>query len=508
MKKIFVTTPIYYPNDKLHIGHLYTTTIADVISRFHKLIGNEVFFTTGSDEHGQKILDKAKESGYEDPKKYVDKIILNFLELWKSYDINYDKFIRTTDKYHLKTVEKVLKILSNSNLIYKGFYDSDYCVSCEEYFTLFQNKTNNCPNCNKKLLKISEEAFFLKTKILAKWLIDYFNDNKEFIFEKTKNELVHNFLNNEFTDLCISRKNLKWAIPISIEKDFGLYVWVDALINYLSSTNMYDEKSKLYNEIWKNDNTIIYHIIGKEITRFHCIYWPMLLKHLNIRQPNRIINHGWLITKEGKMSKSKGNIIDPMKLLDNWSSDVIRFYLISEISFKNDHLFTIENLTNTYNSHLSNNFGNLISRYFGMMLKYFNNDLSLIKKINISSISSEYKKTIVNAQVLYDEAINFYKKCELDKAIKNSLKISEIANKLIEFKKPWILINEDKNKTKELFLVIMNLINYTNFLLSPVLVKKSNDISKAFGFNYKNNKPEINDNNINVESFNFFPRIT
>ncbi|BDV03801.1 MAG: methionine--tRNA ligase [Candidatus Hepatoplasma scabrum] len=455
MKKIFITTPIYYPNDKLHIGHAYTTILADIYKRYKKMQGYEVFFLTGSDEHGQKITEKARQEK-QNEKEYVDKIIENFKLLWAKLNINYDYFIRTTDKYHEQFVQETFQELLTKSYIYKGKYKGLYCKYDETFFTEKQALVGNiCPECKRKLVSLEEESYFLKVTLFKNWIKEKLQKTDLLTPNHLKKELINNFLDKSFSDLSITRKSIRWGISLLNDKNYVIYVWFDALLNYLSVFKNKESKYKV-TDIWKKDsNWEILQIIGKEITRFHALYWPIILKMKNYRTP-KIFAHGWIVTDQGeKMSKSKNNAIDPLFLIDKYGSDAIRFYLVKNIALGEDGRFSENLLIKTINGILVNKYSNLIARTDKMLNKYFAGFIP--QEIIYSDYEINLSKEINNFKNNYYKFMDQFK---LNQAIDEIIKYIETLNKYIENKEPW------KEKDQKYLKVILNFLTKNIFDLS------------------------------------------
>ncbi|QHX37069.1 methionine--tRNA ligase [Spiroplasma sp. BIUS-1] len=485
MKKTFyVTTPIYYPSGNLHIGHAYTTTLADVVSRYKKENGFEVFFLTGSDEHGQKIEQKAQENNLK-PKEYVDEIVKGFVNLWKILDIEYDRFIRTTDEDHVFAVQQIFTELLEKDLIYPSTYKGKYCISCEEFLTTEQMDENFVHNvCGKEAKDFEEETYMLRVSKFQKYLQDLFETN--FLEpEARKKEMLNNFINNDLEDLSVTRVSFNWGIQIKENPKHVIYVWLDALSNYITALGFKSKDDSLLKKFWSEDTEIL-QIIGKEITRFHSIYWPVMLDSLGLKAPNKLLSHGWILSGDKKMSKSIGNVLDPVEIINTYSSDALRFYIINNLPTDKDGSFTNELFIESFNNNLANNVGNLISRVSNMIIKYFDGILP--------------KKDISNHWLVKKglETIEDYKKnmdkYEMSEATQCVLKLGQECNKFIEDSKPWALEKEGKNEELlEVLSVLQKNIVIISYLLKPILVKSYPNMIKQMGLN-----PEsINFENIN-----------
>ncbi len=480
-KKIFISTPIYYPNDKLHIGHAYTTVLADYLSRYKKLDNYNVYFVTGSDEHGQKIEDRAKEENIS-PKKFVDNIIENFKLLWNLLDVNYSNFIRTTNPIHEEKVRNIFNELLNKDLIYKGQYSGWYCKSDESFFTEHQLKDGKCPECGREVKLINEDTHFLKVSEFSNWIKDVLLNTKLLTPDHRNKELVNNFL-NDLKDLSVTRNTFTWGIKVNENSNDIIYVWLDALINYIS-TFLIENKSDdiIWNEedVWgENSNVEIIQFVGKEITRFHAIYWPILLKMLNYRMP-KVFAHGWIITKDGdKMSKSKGNVIDPINLINEYGSDSLRFFLTLNIKTGEDGYFSNEDFINSINGILVNKYSNLISRTLKMLETQYNSVVPKISKINNEDISNK-TNDVIN---FGNETLKHYKTLNdnlmFSEAIKEVIKYIEKLNLYVDLTQPWKL----NSSNDELSLIINTLITgfwNVSVLLSPLLPKAKIEVENIY----------------------------
>lgn len=499
-KKYYITTPIYYPSAEFHIGHCYTTIIADAISRYKRLTGYEVFFQTGSDEHGEKIEKKAAEKRVT-PKEYVDKIIENAKDLWSSLNISYDYFIRTTDKNHEEAVQKIFKQLYDQGDIYKGEYKGLYCIPCESFWTESQLIEGNCPDCGRPVKEVSEEAYFFKLSKYQKRLVEFYEKNPNFILPLSrKNEMLNNFINPGLEDLCVSRTSFKWGVPVDFDTNHVVYVWVDALSNYITSLGYPNCENSLYQKFWPAD----LHLVGKEIVRFHVIIWPCLLMALNLPLPKQVFGHGWLKIDGGKISKSLGNYKDPREYINSYGVDAVRYYALREVPFGSDGNFSEEALISRTNSDLANNLGNLVNRTISMSHKYFD---GIVLNPNISdNIDNDLKSSVLALKDIIEEKMNELK---VGEAIEEIMEVLRKCNKYIDETTPWSLA-KDESKKERLATVLYNLlesIRICTILLSPFIpttcenifrqlnttITDYNSITKFGALQTNNilNKPEI-----------------
>lgn len=502
-KKFYITTPIYYPSAEFHIGHCYTTIIADAIARYKRLDGYDVFFQTGTDEHGLKIETKAKDAGVT-PKEYVDKIIENAKDLWSNLGISYDYFIRTTDEEHKKSVQEIFKKLYDKGDIYKSEYKGLYCVPCESFWTETQAVDGLCPDCGREVNVVTEESYFFKLSKYQKQLEDFYEQNPEFIQPVSrKNEMLNNFIKPGLEDLCVSRTSFKWGIPVSFDDKHVIYVWVDALSNYITSLG-YPNDTEMFKKYWPAD----LHLVGKEIVRFHTIIWPALLMALDLPLPKRVFGHGWLIIDGGKISKSKGNYKDPREYINAYGVDAVRYFALREVPFGADGNFSENALITRTNADLCNVLGNLVSRTIQMGIKYFEGNVT--NKGIIEDIDNDLINSTKNLKNLVDEKMDELK---INEALESIFEVLRKCNKYIDDTTPWILA-KDEDKVERLETVIYNLLNsikVCNTLLQafiPETAKKIFEGLKIDSINFENILEEIPKYELGLEKpANLFERI-
>lgn len=443
-KTFYVTTPIYYPSAQLHIGHVYSTTIAWVLRNYKKLHGYKTKFLTGSDEHGQKIAISAAERQIS-PQQFVDNMADKFKKLWHDLEIDFDYFSRTTSKKHQKIVNNIFNQLLNSQNIYESYYQGLYSIADEEFLTKTQAKKINNeyyhPISGHKLANVKEDSYFLNLKKYQKWLDNYWYEHSDFVIpEKVVNELKNNFLSLGLDDLSITRTSFDWGIKVKDNSKHVIYVWLDALSNYISALGYSTSDDKDFRIFWEQGDEIV-HVVGKEISRFHAIYWPIMLEALHLRKPTTIFAHGWLITKEGKMSKSKGNVISPYDLLKTFEPEVIKYYFASQIHHGDDGVFSYDLLKNVYNADLANNFGNLLSRATTLSEKHFKHGL---KDFHASEQDQYIDKQTISEIITksFEKYLEYFDRFQIDQALKVAIQLSKILNNYIEIKAPWSLTND------------------------------------------------------------------
>lgn len=470
----YITTPIYYPSDKLHIGHSYTSVAADAMARFKRATGYDVKFLTGTDEHGQKIQRKAEEKGVS-PKEYVDEIVAGIKELWKTLDISYDQFIRTTDDYHVAAVQKIFKRLYDQGDIYKSYYEGWYCTPCESFWTQSQLIEGKCPDCGREVELTKEEAYFFKLSKYQDRIIEHIQKNPKFVQpEAIKNEMIHNFLKPGLEDLCVSRTSFDWGIPVTFDEGHVVYVWIDALSNYITALGYLSDNQEEFKKYWPAD----VQLVGKDIARFHTIIWPAMLMALDLPLPKRVFGHGWILLKGGKMSKSKGNVVDPMILVDKYGVDPIRYYVLRELPFGSDGVYSEEALIHRINSDLANDLGNLVSRTVAMADKYFGGHLPGKQE------SGEFDEDLITLALETPGKVEKnMDQLQFSNALSDIWKFISRANKYIDETAPWVLAKKEEKKSR-LAAVLYNLlesIRFISVLIQPFLPNTPKKIWKQIG---------------------------
>lgn len=446
-KTFYVTTPIYYPSGDLHIGHTYTTVAADTLTRFKKLTGYDAYFLTGTDEHGQKIQKAAEEKGVT-PQAYVDDVVGRIKELWKLMNINYDQFIRTTDPEHEKTIQQIFKKLYDQGDIYKGKYEGWYCTPCESFWTESQLVDGNCPDCGRPVEKASEEAYFFKMSKYADRLLKYIEDHPDFIQpESRKNEMINNFIKPGLQDLCVSRTSFSWGVPVTFDPGHVVYVWIDALPNYISALGYLNDKPQLMDKYWPAN----VHLVGKDIIRFHTIYWPIILMALDLPLPEHVYGHGWILLKGGKMSKSVGNVVDPVELAEKYGVDALRYHVLREMTYGADGIYNEDLLVSHINSDLANDLGNLLSRTVAMTVKYFDGVIPAERE------SGDFDAELIAlAEETPGVVEDYMNKLDFSRALEAVWKLVSRTNKYIDETQPWVLIKDPEKKAR-LAMVMYNL---------------------------------------------------
>lgn len=480
-EKFYLTTPIYYPSGRYHIGTAYTTVLADTIKRYEKLKGKDVYLLTGSDEHGQKIETKAKENN-ETPQEYVDKMAKMAKELWAKMDIEYDDFIRTTDERHVKIVQKIFDKFMEQGDIYKGQYEGLYCIQCESYFTKTQLVDGKCPDCGRDVIPMKEEAYFFNMKKYADKLLKYYDEHPDFIKpEYRKQEMINNFIKPGLEDLCVTRTSFSWGIQVPKDPKHVIYVWLDALTNYITALGYLSDDDTLFKKYWPAD----LHIVGKDIARFHLIYWPIFLMALDLPLPKTIFVHNWITMKDGKMSKSKGNVIYPESLIERYGLDATKYFLLREMPVSQDGLFSPESFVERYNFDLCNDLSNLLNRTISMVNKYFDGQ---VPKYNgtPNDVDEELERACTEQIEKFE---NLFENFEIANSIQEIWNLISRTNKYIDETEPWKLAKqEETEKLKSVMYHLIENLRKIAILVEPFMKNTSENILKQIGINDENLK--------------------
>ena len=474
-KTFYLTTPIYYPSGKLHIGHAYSTVAGDVVARYKRMRGYDVMYLTGTDEHGQKIQQKAEEKGVT-PQAYVDDIVSSIQELWKKLKISHDDFIRTTEKRHKDIVQQIFDRLLKQGDIYLDEYEGWYCTSCESFFTERQLEDGHCPDCGGPVQKVKEKSYFFKMSKYADRLIQYYEDHPDFIQPRSrKNEMLNNFLKPGLEDLAVSRTSFDWGVKVPSDPKHVIYVWIDALSNYITALGYGTEHDEKFRKYWPAD----VHLMSKEIVRFHTIYWPIILMALDLPLPKKVFAHGWILMKDGKMSKSKGNVVDPVKLIDRYGLDALRYYLMREVPFGHDGVFTPEGFVERTNFDLANDLGNLLNRTVAMIDRYFNGAIPAYKEAETDvdqSLENLMAETVQQVEEAMDDM-------QFSVALSNVWKLVSRTNKYVDETEPWNLAKDDAKQDRlgNVMAHLVESLRLIGVMLQPFLTESPKEIFRQLG---------------------------
>ncbi|MBS9776355.1 MAG: methionine--tRNA ligase [Fusobacterium sp.] len=493
-KNFYVTTPIYYVNGDPHVGSAYTTIAADVMNRYQKLIGKNSYFLTGTDEHGQKVEQTAKDKGYT-PQQWTDIMAPKFLDMWKSLDVKYDDFIRTTEERHKKAVKKILEIVHAKGDIYKGDYQGKYCISCETFHPENQlNGGNNCPDCSKELSLVKEESYFFKMSKYADALLKHIDENPDFILPHSRRNEVISFIKQGLQDLSISRNTFTWGIPIEFAEGHITYVWFDALTNYITAVGFENDENK-FDKYWNNSRVV--HLLGKDILRFHAIIWPCMLLSAGVKLPDSIVAHGWWTSEGEKMSKSKNNVVNPYDEIEKYGVDAFRYYLLREANFGTDGDYSTKGIVNRINADLANDLGNLLNRTLGMYKKYFSGEI--VEGRESTDLDVEIKNLFTTTLEDVEKSMYYF---EYSKALESIWKFISRMNKYIDENTPWLLIKDENKKTRlaEVMNILIESLYKIAFIVSPFMPESAEKICSQLGFEIKAEEMNIN----NVKEWNNF----